>query len=237
MNSNRICASQRAAIEVVGDRDCFFLYPSGDRYRITLETNQAAPGSCPTIDTELSLWQFNEVFTSGDDDSGINFCSKLSYTSPLPISRSLFWACVEDHGANNTIAEYGLTYSAESLWRNEFEPNNTPALADPMCGGYNGQLSPEGDVDYLKLNMVIGSTLTAETSTGFGDCAPPTDTFLEVLDAGGNVVASSDDEGVNQCSLVTYVATYNGIVRLKVSDFGNDDEIDFYSLALAYTLP
>lgn len=67
-------------------------------------------------------------------------------------------------------------------------------------------LTPAGDVDYFRFNIPAGAVLSmaARTFTSASDptqCAPGTDTVLELVDDGGNVLATNDDAtSATRCS-------------------------------------
>ncbi len=72
-----------------------------------------------------------------------------------------------------------------------FENDNTPLtsrLATPGTSEHH-TLFPEGDVDYIAFNGVMSQSYTAETL----NLKNGVDTFLEIVDATGNVLASNDN--------------------------------------------
>ena len=108
----------------------------------------------------------------------------------------------EECDEGNAVAGDGCT--ACKLDVDETEPNGTLAQADVYTPGFVARIDPDDDVDLISVTVPAGAKLTAVTSdpTGGGACFLGTDTFVEILDPGGAVLATNDDAG-SYCSNVT----------------------------------
>lgn len=84
----------------------------------------------------------------------------------------------------------------------ETEPNDTFGTANPfpVMGGLNGTLTAD-DYDFFTVDVPAGGNVTAQTSDGMGGCA--TDTVLFLAGPGGTVIASDDNDGTGNCSLIS----------------------------------
>jgi serralysin len=82
-----------------------------------------------------------------------------------------------------------------------------------------GTISSLGDHDWYRISLVAGQTYTfAEIGTGTNSL---NDTFLNLRDSSGTVLASDDDAGPGLSSSLTFTATSTGTYYVDAGAFGN----------------
>lgn len=84
---------------------------------------------------------------------------------------------------------------------------------------FTGTLSPVGDQDWVRIQLTAGQTYTFALDGSGG--TPVSDTFLELRNAGGTIVASDDDGGAGTNSAITFTATATGTYFLNARSFNN----------------
>lgn len=125
----------------------------------------------------------------------------------------------DDH---NTVSGDGCSATC-TLESDETEPNGTTADADPYTAPpFVASIDPTGDVDVFAVDLPNpNSTLTVQVKDlGDGSCANLTlDSYLELIDTNGTVLASNDDYGTNYCSRAqaTGLAAGKYFIRVKAS--------------------
>lgn len=127
------------------------------------------------------------------------------------------------------ISDAVLALTAEGALADEpdFQPitPGTPA---------NGQISPSDDYDYYTLNVVAGQTYVISLN-GTGPNAMP-DPQLFLYNSSGTAIAADDEGGTGSNALMTYTATYTGVVYVEAgawSDVANPGIPGDYTLAVA----
>lgn len=115
------------------------------------------------------------------------------------------------------------------------------ALADepdfqPITPGTpkSGQISPSDDYDYYTLNVVAGQTYVISLNGTGPDAMPDPQIFL--YNSGGSAIAADDEGGTGSNALLTYTATYTGVVYVEAgawSDAANPGIPGDYTLAVA----
>jgi cysteine-rich repeat protein len=87
----------------------------------------------------------------------------------------------------------------------ETEPNDALESASLSSDPFYAELEPAGDVDLVQLDLPAPAALVVETqSLGDDACARGAlDSYLELLDASGDVLASNDDGGDGYCARVS----------------------------------
>ena len=101
-----------------------------------------------------------------------------------------------------------FTYGTLFPWSNqtcgEVEPNGDPASAPDICSIDLASIGSVGDHDYYELPDLPIGTFTLETNSGTpGQCAG-IDTLIELRTNLTSFIASDDNSGVNNCSLITW---------------------------------
>jgi cysteine-rich repeat protein len=101
----------------------------------------------------------------------------------------------------------------------EAEPNDTLETASLSVSPYYAEIGPAGDVDMVQVDLAEPATLIAETqSLGDDACARGTlDSYLELLDASGDVLAENDDGGDGYCARVSIPDAQAGRYFVRVS--------------------
>lgn len=150
--------------------------------------------------------------------------SAASETFPYRLFTSTFQcgdgtvAVGEECDDGNAMNGDGCT-SACKVEVNETEPNNTVALADTYSSPWIARVDPDGDVDVVTVNVpAAGGKIIAKTSdpTGGSGCLSAIDTFVEVLDSAGSVIAVNDDVAGGYCSSVTAMNLAAGKYHVRV---------------------
>jgi hypothetical protein len=105
---------------------------------------------------------------------------------------------------------------AYGLWAvDETEPNDT-FNASGVClsenGTHNGVINFPGDVDFWKVNGTFGDSLTVSTM-GFTTL----DTYLEIRNAAGEVLASNNDYGGTAQSYVQYLLPESEDLYIRIA--------------------
>ncbi len=116
----------------------------------------------------------------------------------------------------------------------EIEPNATPATATAFTANdtIEGKVLNVADVDYFKINVPYGSRLTVNTTNirdaRFDPTLPPP---VEIIDGGGNLLASSDD---GRDAIFTANKTADYFVRMDSSNaYGTVAVFKFLKIDLA----
>jgi threonine synthase len=97
---------------------------------------------------------------------------------------------------------------------------------------HNSSIAANGCKMY-RFSVTSGNDYTFKTGCGDGATAA-FDTYLELLNSGCTQIAYNDDDCENTRSAITWTATYNGYVYLKVRGYGSTD-YGTYTLAYRYT--
>lgn len=98
----------------------------------------------------------------------------------------------------------------------------------------SGQINPSGDYDYYTLNVVAGQSYVIALN-GTGPNAMP-DPQIFLYNSGGTAIAADDEGGTGSNALLTYTATYTGIVYIEAGaweDAANAGIPGDYTLAVA----
>jgi cysteine-rich repeat protein len=105
----------------------------------------------------------------------------------------------------------------------ELEPNDTLASASLGIQPFYGEIEPVGDEDLVQVDLAEPATLVAETlHLGDSPCASDLlDSYLELLDASGDLLASNDDGGDGNCARLNLaVQAGRYFLRVKASPTG-----------------
>jgi cysteine-rich repeat protein len=106
----------------------------------------------------------------------------------------------------------------------EVEQNGTIGQANAYTGTYAvGSISPAKDMDVYSVPVIAANSMIRARTTDFGDavCAENAlDSYVEILNASGTVLAADDDSGVEYCSLAEAWGLPVGqyFVRVSASD-------------------
>lgn len=115
----------------------------------------------------------------------------------------------------------------------EQEPNDAPAQAQPLPvpGGVNGRIGQRRDLDYFRIPLKKGQTITAEVfARRFGtELTSRLDAQLELLSPDGkNVLVSNDDQSsAMKDSALSFTAPADGDYLLRLRDLNNKGGEEF----------
>jgi cysteine-rich repeat protein len=140
---------------------------------------------------------------------------------------------VEECDDGNLDDDVGC-YTVCVFQSDEDEPNGTPQKATPYTQPeFFGLISNEDDVDVVSIEVGAGQQLIAETlDLGDGACAQLTlDSWIDVLDGSGDVVASDDDAGIGFCAALVTAPLSAGTYYVRTRASGTAERF-FYRLQL-----
>ena len=120
---------------------------------------------------------------------------------------------------------------------NETEPNGTLLLADVYTSPWVARVDPDGDVDVVLVTVPAGgSKITATTldPKGGAGCASAIETYVEILGAGGAVLAANNDANGGVCSSASAQGLAAGTyyVRVQAPPLLGADNVFIYSYKL-----
>jgi len=126
----------------------------------------------------------------------------------------------------------------------EVEINDTPqkslvGATYPMNGGIKARIQPIGDVDFFAITVTALIDLKVETFDTWNPGACAVDTVMELRASNGQtIIASDDDDGVGNCSLITPTSDTGvrqlapGTYYVRVIEYGNNAAIPAYNVQL-----
>ncbi|MBW4437382.1 MAG: PPC domain-containing protein [Pleurocapsa minor GSE-CHR-MK-17-07R] len=193
-----------------GQQDYIYSAQAGERATFLLAS--------AAFDTFLELYGPSGLLLSSDDDSGGNLDSRITHTFGGAGEYVLRVRSFNNNsGGAFTLTVEGTTVgTAPSSSGSSTTASAAGTLAGQLTDVINGTL-PDGDtLDY-------GYTAAAGETATFLLAAPQFDTFLELLDASGDIIESDDDSGGSLDSMLTYTFRQAGDYVLRVRSFGNSD--------------
>ncbi len=122
--------------------------------------------------------------------------------------------------------------SIESI--TETEPNDSIAAANPLPidSVMEAVINPIGDVDYFKINVTAGQTLAIDIDAEM--IGSELDSYLELFDSSGTLLAENDDDGMWLDSKIIHTFADGGNYYIKVTDLGEWGGEDYYYFLRAY---
>lgn len=111
------------------------------------------------------------------------------------------------------------------------------------CTGGVGTLNPLLDQDYFSFTVPAGASIRAEVSNLAGTACPTGfDSFLRLYSPTGVELGSDDDDGLDQCSLITpsdaFASTLPaGTYYLRVEEYLNDETQGLYAVHVNVVMP
>jgi cysteine-rich repeat protein len=121
----------------------------------------------------------------------------------------------------------------------EDNPNGSLNQADPyQPPAYYGSVSSENDRDTVSIDVPAGYMLVAQTSDlGDGACSQlQMDTFLELFDDAGDLVADDDDSGIGFCAALVAPGLPEGEYFVRLTGSGGSSDF-FYRLEIELFAP
>jgi len=143
---------------------------------------------------------------------------RLDGKDPSPFSQ-----CAVRGGSGSTWITLEMQDGESQL---ELEPNDTVAAANPIRLGrtLDGRLERAGDIDAYSFQARKGAAIYFRGLTK--RIGSPVDLFLRVVDAAGNQLQASDDEGTNDGEL-TFTPPAEGTFVLLVEDLNHRGGVEF----------
>jgi hypothetical protein len=235
--ANAVDGSIEGALGPTDDADVYRVVIAQGSTTLTAET-VATNGLCidRLVDTAVAL--FNDAGAElhfNDDISADNYCSRLERdalaagTYFLRVTRSEDAPATSSFGYRLVVTLTAGSGSGSSSsgaatsnggGGQESEPNNTYGTANAYAEPVVGTVSAASDVDIFWVDVqTAGTELTAETEAVTGLCIDQdTDTFLELVNANGDVVRSNDDiSSTNYCSRLTEAGLPAGRYYVRVT--------------------
>ena len=204
----------------LGDVDTYWIYVESEA-DVRLETETVG-------DTQLSVYGEVGQWITSDDDSGTGTASKIEMR--LPIGR--YAVVVSSAGAaipSYTIRLSGEIEASALSCEREREPNNRFGFADALFDGADsfcrgGSIDPMTDADFYWFRLETAAEVRVETvTTG--------DTIVWLYDANGAILASDDDSGPGQASLIEQ-SLAAGRYYAVVASSGNRSIVASYAIRL-----
>lgn len=96
------------------------------------------------------------------------------------------------------------------LWQGGAEPNDSIGTATPLTldTSVSASIASSTDEDFYVFTVPSGGLeITFQTFDATGSACTTIDPWLDLLDAGGAILWSADDEGINSCENVTLTLT------------------------------
>lgn len=197
-------------INPAGDHDYYQLtLTAGTAYVFDLE---GAPTGAGTLaDPILRLYDADGDLLDSDDDGGTGVNARLNFN---PVESGTYYLRAEDLG-NTDTGTYAIT---ADLVGDEFPPENARNLG---VGETTGDLiSPVGDEDYFRLNLIQANVYTFELSGTDGN-GNPMDGSLSLFDASGILLSSVSV--TDTTAELEFTPSASGVYYLRVEDAGDDD--------------
>ncbi|MFO0760918.1 MAG: DUF4215 domain-containing protein [Byssovorax sp.] len=191
------------SIGAVGDKDVFKLTLASNSI-LRIETFGPSGDDCTASET-TTLKLLNAAGTQlyADGSKGINGCSALSVIA----AAGTYYVSVEEAGNDALIPAYRLEVKVLASAGMETEPNNTPEAASTFAGSdvftFGGH-QMQGDQDYYSIIVPAGYSIRAEVIEGGAETCESSgvDSFLELYDGNGTLLASDEDGGRGFCSAI-----------------------------------
>ncbi len=191
--------TQSRSISAPGDVDWVVLRPiQSGAYQIQTTGNG---------DMKLDLYNASGVLLASDDDSGTGLNARIGYTLS---ANTAYYIRAYAYDALATIDSYALNVSLlqTSNLGDEFEADNTPALAKPIFLGQTQthSIHASDDADWVTFTPTVNAEYTIQTIGSGLNC----DTLLHIYDSlahaqDGTVLQWDDDSGTDRNALITRI--------------------------------
>lgn len=134
-----------------------------------------------------------------------------------------------------SVLPSALALTSTMISKEEFEPNNTVAAANPLGGNdvkLKGYITPNSDVDVFSFNATEGDKVYVATQTSSSLAA--NSTSLEIIRINGTTVLEADDSdgtfGISSSSIAGTVIPTTGTYYIRVRHISNNNSILPYFL-------
>lgn len=181
--------------------------------------------TCDGIDPIVAVLDTDGTLIGTDDDSGPNFCSKLT-VELLPGS---YLVRVTPYGSTSA-EEYRLKLTPILM----YEPNETLAAAtsmDGFPGSVTTSIAPVGDIDHFSFSIMYPESVTIATDAAGGASCSQIDTVITLFADDGTQLATNDDVSYpgNLCSRIEQ-SLPAGTYVVRVVEYGSNEVIPAYEL-------
>jgi uncharacterized protein (TIGR03382 family) len=132
------------------------------------------------------------------------------------------------------VGATALAGAASANFYIESEPNNSLATADDV-GAYvapgaaflvDGSISPSTDQDWFMFTISDAAQIRISIF-GRPNSDPPADSFLELFDSAGTLLAFDDDSNINLFSSLEYNSSAGGTFYIRVTSFQGATSFDY----------
>lgn len=210
--------TRSGAINPAGDEDDFYFNAAAGQ-TITMRANATGGG----LDPIIVLYNPSGSYITHNDDDLPNHTTNSRLVQSINTAGRYK---IKVLGWGTTTGNYSIEVQASS-----------PAAADPDDGRWiaqgqtlNGTINPDDDRDTYYFTGSAGTVVSVRMNRQGGAL----DSFLELYDNGGALIASNDDGGGNLNSLVVKSLPNTGTYRLAARSL-NSRSSGSYSLSLATT--
>jgi hypothetical protein len=171
------------------------------------------------------------------------FGMKSSFTGSVSISSPWGMAVLALCADNNAYGSVDLSHSPvrapfllSGTTRNEQEPNNDLSHAQAISPSLiiSGGMGAVDDEDYYSFTGKKGQIVTMTCESDMISSSSHLDTFVEIYDGAGDLIAENDDSGLNNTtdSFLQIVLPEDGTYYIAVSDYSYDGGSQGYSYSL-----
>jgi hypothetical protein len=222
---SRLSAGMSAndTIDYVNDRDWRRIrLEAGQSYRFSLNSDTNA--ATPLTDPLLKIFSPSGEELAMDDDGGDGFNSYLEFTAP---TSGNYFLEASAFGESSTGA---YTISAA---RGDIPADSSTDAALAPDGDYReGTLSPAGDKDWFRLNLIESQGLRISVTSLEGGGEALGDPYIAIYGPNGEQVATDDDGGEGLNAWLEYTAATAGAYYLEVRGFVEEAGAGRYAIQI-----
>ncbi|UCH63824.1 MAG: carboxypeptidase regulatory-like domain-containing protein [Fidelibacterota bacterium] len=229
--------SIEAVINPAGDED-WFIFTGQEGDTITADIDADVTGSW--LDSYLYLYDSTGTYLLTDNDDFDGLDSRIDQYI-LPYTGD-YYLQVKDFGNPDGGDDYWYvlrliegSIPMTPLTPDVYEPNDSPITASQIDYGDTviATINPAGDVDYFIFTGQAGDTVTADITTSY-DYWSDLDSYLELLDSSGTVLAENDDWDGLDSRIEGYILPYTGDYYLMVYDWSHAGGELYYTYTLVF---
>ncbi|PKB80339.1 MAG: hypothetical protein BZY88_09045 [SAR202 cluster bacterium Io17-Chloro-G9] len=201
-------------IEVGGDVD-YFAFPAVANNGYVMETTLTT-----LSDSFLEFYDAGGTLLLSNDAGGVGNASKITWVAP---STATYYAKVRGFaGSHSGTYSFSVTETVD-------DHGNSVASATPISVGVaiSAGVDVVSDIDYFSFPATSGVSYTLETTL-----VSLADSFLELYNGGGTLLAGNDASGVGNASKITWVAPSTATYYAAVRGFSSS-QLGTYSLLVS----
>ena len=191
-------ATQTGQIEVPGDVD-FFRYDATTTGSVVVHQDAAGDGTLDSVLTVFDASGTNQLAQNDDSGGTLNSTVALSVTAGQTYYIQAAGYSYSDNSGNLLYGSTGAY--AINIFAYPDDAGNTTSTARALTLAADGSLTQAGhievpgDTDFYRITPTASEQVTVQLAGT--DPSNFLDGYLQVLDANGNVLASSDDDGIS----------------------------------------